>query len=231
VRYPAWTYNGRVPGPTIRCTEGDRVRVHFRNRGEMPHTMHFHGIHAGGMDGVFELVAPGSDFTYEFDAEPFGLHLYHCHTSPLADHISRGLYGVFIIDPPGGRPPAHELVMMMNAFDTRGVGDNDVYAANTVAFAYMHRPIRIQRDTLVRLYCVNITEFDPVNSFHLHGNLFHEFRTGTSLTPGAYTDTSVMGQAERAILEFRYRHPGRYMFHAHQTEFVENGWMGVFEVV
>lgn len=68
VFFPAWTYNGQVPGPTIRCTEGDRIRIYFSNTGSHPHTIHFHGIHSGLMDGVFEVVEPGQDFTYEFDA-------------------------------------------------------------------------------------------------------------------------------------------------------------------
>jgi FtsP/CotA-like multicopper oxidase with cupredoxin domain len=230
LRFPAWTYNGRVPGPTLRATEGDRIRIRFRNQGNMPHTMHFHGIHPGDMDGVFEWIQPGGEFVYEFDAEPFGLHLYHCHVTPLAEHIRRGLYGTFIIDPPTPRPPARELVMMMNAFDTKNVGENDVYAVNTVAFYYMLNPILLRRGELVRVYLVNITEFDPINSFHLHANFFQEYPTGTSLTPSRYTDITTMGQAERSILEFRFKYPGRYMFHAHQAEFVEKGWNALFLV-
>ncbi len=56
--FPAWTYNGQVPGPTIRATEGDRVRVTFLNQGSHPHTMHFHGWHPPGMDGSLRR-APG----------------------------------------------------------------------------------------------------------------------------------------------------------------------------
>jgi FtsP/CotA-like multicopper oxidase with cupredoxin domain len=118
VFFPAWSYNGQVPGPTLRCTEGDRVRVHFSNAGSHPHTIHFHGIHPANMDGVFEIVHPRQTFVYEFDAEPFGLQLYHCHAVPLKRHIHKGLYGTFIIDPKQGRPPARELVMVMNSFDT-----------------------------------------------------------------------------------------------------------------
>jgi len=39
-----------------------------------------------------------------------------------------------------------------------------------------------------------------------------------------------LGQGERAVLEFTYQYPGKYMFHAHQSEFAERGWMGLFEV-
>jgi FtsP/CotA-like multicopper oxidase with cupredoxin domain len=232
VRFAAWTYNGQVPGPTIRATEGDRIRIHFRNGGTRPHTMHFHGFHPAEMDGSMpsQFVEPGGDFTYEFDAEPFGLHLYHCHSTPLTEHIHKGLYGVFIVDPKAPRERAREFVMMMNGFDTDFDGENDVYAVNTVTFYYMSHPIEVELNDLVRIYLVNILEFDQINSFHLHANFFKEYRTGTSLTPTAFTDIITMSQAERSILEFRFRHPGMYMFHAHKTEFSELGWMGMFKV-
>jgi FtsP/CotA-like multicopper oxidase with cupredoxin domain len=116
--YPAWTYNGRIPGPTIRVKEGDRVRINFFNATDHPHTVHFHGIHPGESDGVFEPVPPDGTFVYEFDAEPFGVHLYHCHVMPLAKHIAKGMYGAFIIDPKDGWKRAdHEFVMVMNGFD------------------------------------------------------------------------------------------------------------------
>src|SRR5688572_13757629 len=101
--FPAWTYNGQVPGPTIRCNEGDRLRLHFVNAGTHPHTIHYHGIHSAYMDGVTGIgrgsIDVGQSFTYEFDAYPFGCHLYHCHAVPLKRHIHKGLYGVFIINP------------------------------------------------------------------------------------------------------------------------------------
>lgn len=228
--YPAWTYNGRVPGPTIRCTEGDRVRIRFTNRGSHAHTIHFHGTHPAPMDGAFEPVQPGQSYTYEFDAEPFGLHLYHCHTVPIKRHIHKGLYGTFIVDPPGGRAPARELVMVMNGFDTNFDAENEVYAVNTVAFHYQKHPIVLQQHELTRIYLVNITEFDLLNSFHLHGNLFKLFRTGTSLDHFELTDTVALCQGERAILELTYKYPGPFMFHAHQSEFAELGWAGIFLV-
>ena len=102
VKYPAWTYNGRVPGPTLRAREGERLRVRFVNGSSHPHTIHFHGVHRAAVDGVPGIgagnIAPGESTVYEFDATPFGLHLYHCHSTPLADHIAKGLYGAFVIE-------------------------------------------------------------------------------------------------------------------------------------
>jgi FtsP/CotA-like multicopper oxidase with cupredoxin domain len=233
--YPAWTYNGRIPGPTLRCTEGDRLRIHFRNGSSHPHSMHFHGFHTAEMDGVPGtpgMINLGESFTYEFDAEPFGVHLYHCHAAPLARHIAKGLYGAFIIDPPGGRPPVdHELVMVMSGFDVDFDDENDFYAVNAIPFHYQLNPIHIGLGKRVRVYLVNILEFDLLNSFHLHANFFHYYPTGTSLTPSEFTDTVMQTQAQRGILEFTYKYPGNYMFHAHNTEFAELGWTGNFEVV
>jgi FtsP/CotA-like multicopper oxidase with cupredoxin domain len=229
--FPAWTFNGQVPGPTLRATEGDRVRVIFLNQGSHPHTIHFHGWHSPEMDGSLpeHEVKPGGRFVYEFDAEPYGMHLYHCHASPLKRHIHKGLYGVFIVDPRTARAAADEMIMVMNGFDTNFDADNEVYAVNTIAHHFMHEPIRVEVGRLTRMYVVNLTEFDLINSLHLHGMFFDVFRTGTSMSSSETTDTIMLCQGERAILETRFRYPGQFMFHAHQSEFAELGWMGLFE--
>src|SRR3989344_1271764 len=175
---------------------------------------------------------PGGKFTYDFTAEPFGTHLYHCHGLPLTQHISKGLYGAYIVDPKNDtRPkPDKEMVMVMNGFDTDFDGANDVYAVNTAAFYYANHPIKIKKGELVRIHLSNLLEFDMVNSFHLHANFFDEYPTGTKLDPDFFTDTTVMGQGQRSILDIRFKYPGMYMFHAHKTEFAELGWNGMFEV-
>jgi FtsP/CotA-like multicopper oxidase with cupredoxin domain len=254
--FPAWTFNGRVPGPTIRATEGDRIRINFVNGSSHPHTIHFHGIHSARMDGVPGvgpgMIEVGQSFTYEFDAKPFGCHLYHCHTTPLKRHIHKGMYGAFIVDPDPakhaqqadvarsrllGTPENEhwqEFMIIMNAFDTNFDDENEVYAANTVAHAYAEKPIRIERDRPVRLYLINVVEFDFINSLHLHANFFDYYDHGTTLMPTLKTvDTIMQCQGQRGILEFSFAdfEPGMYMFHAHQSEFAELGWMSFFEVV
>jgi FtsP/CotA-like multicopper oxidase with cupredoxin domain len=254
VIFAGWTYNGRVPGPTLRCTEGDFLRIRFVNASTHPHSMHFHGIHAARMDGVpgAGMVDPGEEFTYEFEAKPFGCHLYHCHALPLKRHIHKGMYGAFIVDPDPARHPEardkavsrllgspenagwQEFIMVMNGFDTNFDDENEFYAVNSIPFAYFTKPIRIERGRPIRIYLVNITEFDPINSFHIHANFFDFYDHGTTLTPTHRTiDTVMMCQAQRGIIEmsFAEHEPGIYMFHAHQSEFAELGWMSHFEVV
>jgi len=140
------------------------------------------------------------------------------------------------------------MVLVMNGFDTNFDGDNEVYAANTRAFAYgvgstdgkgnweageTKRPIRIDRDERQRIYLINTIEFDPINSFHTHSQFFDYYDHGTTLMPTHKTvDTVMQCQAQRGILEIDYsdHEPGLYMFHAHQSEFAELGWMSFFEV-
>jgi manganese oxidase len=233
ITYAGWAYNDRIPGPTLRAKEGELLRIRFVNGTRQPHTIHFHGVHASLQDGVPGmgpgLIEPGATTTYEFEANPFGLHLYHCHASPLADHIAKGLYGAFVIDPKEGRPEADEMVMVMNGFDTNFDRANEVYAANSVGFAYAERPIQVRCNELMRIYLVNVLEFDLVNSFHIHGNFFDYFPTGTRLEPSEFTDTVMLCQGQRGIIEMRIPNPGKFMFHAHQSEFTELGWMGFFE--
>ncbi len=108
ITFVSWNLNDRIPGPTLRAKEGDRVRVIFHNEDGHSHSMHFHGNHPVEMDGV-KPVRLGKTTIYEFDAEPYGVHPYHCHVAPVTRHIGKGLYGLFIVDPPHSRPPADEI--------------------------------------------------------------------------------------------------------------------------
>ena len=255
--FDAWTFNGTIPGPTMRVTEGDLVKITLVNdkNNTRPHSLHMHSIHPGEMDGVEGkgIVAPGQNFTYEFVAQPFGVYPYHCHVSPVADHISRGLYGMLIIDPKEPRPQMKELAMTMNGYDfnydmegpafiptaEEAVNnempdveerDNELYSVNGKAFDYVNHPIELVAGEEYRIYLVNMLEFDLVNSIHVHGTMFEYYPSGTSKNPQTVNDIVTLGQADRGILELSYPYPGRYMFHTHINEFADKGWMSFFNV-
>jgi manganese oxidase len=134
-----------------------------------------------------------------------------------------------VIDPKQPREPARELVMVMNGFDTDADGENNFYTVNGRTFYYARYPIRVRRGELVRLYLANLTEFDLINSFHLHADFFRYQPTGTG-EHWEYTDTVMQCQGQRGVLEMRFANTGTFMFHAHQSEFTELGWMGYFQV-
>jgi manganese oxidase len=302
--FDGWTYNGTIPGPTIRVTEGDlvRIRVINSNENEHPHSLHTHSIHFAKNDGVSMggypggAISPGRSFTYEFIAQPYGVYPYHCHVDPIADHINRGLYGMMIIDPREPRPQMTEMAMLLNGYDmnydqegpthlppaalfegsqqdekdanvTEGANsnetstdanmthvsatpaikntgekdvekqdagdserDNEIYTVNGKAFEYMMHPIVLQTGKQYRVYVVNMLEFDLVNSIHIHGSMFDYYTAGTDETSDYNTDIVTLSQGDRGIMEFTYDYPGTYMFHAHQAEFTDLGWMGLFDV-
>jgi FtsP/CotA-like multicopper oxidase with cupredoxin domain len=277
VLFPAWQFNNTTPGPTMRMTQGDHIRITIYNSNQsiFPHSFHMHSIHSGSMDGMTGQagnIAPGAHFTYEFIARPFGVYPYHCHMEPIQQHIQRGLYGMMIIDPPTPRPPAKEMVMLMNGYSFNRINitnpdpsplpvlvpptmgdlrnmtadnrddvlnpgggeqgdDNQFYTVNGKAFGYSGVDmLHLVTHREYRIYLVNMLEFDPVNSFHLHGNLFNYFPSGTSMQPDYYNDIIILGQGDRAILETSFMLPGDFMFHSHINRFSNLGWQGLFHV-
>ncbi len=228
----AWTYNGTAPGPTIRATEGELIRVHFSNLTGHDHNLHFHGRHSPLHDG-WEPIPPGGDTVYEIVAGPAGVHPYHCHTMPIDRHISKGLYGTLIVDPveDGRQPVDHELVLALSGWDVDEDGGNEVYSWNGVAGFYHKFPIKVPVGDRVRAYVLNMVEFDPVASFHLHAEMFDVYPSGMGDSPLLTADIISLGQMERAAVEFTLPELGRYMFHPHQHSIAARGAMGWFAAV
>lgn len=230
VLFEAWTYNGTVPAPIIRATEGDILRIHFQNATGHAHSLHFHGAHRPEMDG-WEPIPPGGETVYEIEAGPAGLHPFHCHTPPLAMHVARGLYGMMIVDPSGGRPPAQEVALLLSGFSNDEIGQNGIVAWNGVAGFYTQHPIKVERRAAVRAYVVNMLEYESLGSFHLHAQTFDVYPAGMGADPAFRDDTIALAQGQRAILEFSFPDYGRYMFHPHQHWLAERGAMGWFAAI
>jgi FtsP/CotA-like multicopper oxidase with cupredoxin domain len=226
----AWTYNGTVPGPIIRATEGQTIRIRFRNNTVHDHNLHFHGRHSPLHDG-WEPIPPGGETVYEIEAGPVGVHPYHCHTMPIDTHISKGLFGTLIVDPQGGRPDAHEFVLALNGWDPNEDGVNELYAWNGIAGFFETYPIKVPAGEPIRAYIVNAVEYDPIASFHLHAETFDVYPTGAGDAPTAHTDVITMGQMERAMIEFSLAERGRYMFHPHQHRLAHRGATGWFAAI
>ena len=271
VIFHAWTFNGTVPGPTMRMTQGDHVQITMINakNSTFAHSLHLHSVHPGvmdGMQGAAGMIEPGKSFTYNFVATPAGVYPYHCHMFPVEEHISRGLYGMMIIDPPTPRPHATEMVMMLNSYSysfqgVNGSGhltptlpatmqeiqanlsdveersdegngpDNQFYSVNGMPFGYVGKDsVHLTMGTPYRIYLANMVEFDPLNNFHMHGNMFYYTPSGTVDSPRTYTDIVSLMQGDRGMLEFTYHLPGMFMFHSHLNHFSDLGWLGFFSV-
>lgn len=123
-RVKALTYNGQVPGPSIRLRQGQRLQATVTNRLSVPTTIHWHGVDVPNpMDGVPDLtqspIQPGQTFVYDFAATPAGTRWYHTHYAATKQQ-DRGLYAPLIIDPatPEPSPPDREYTLVFSAWVT-----------------------------------------------------------------------------------------------------------------
>ena len=97
------SYNGSIPGPTLRVRQGSEVVVLVRNEGDTATTVHWHGLRLdNAYDGVpFETQPPieiGGEFTYRLRFPDPGLYWYHPHIRE--DYgLDMGLYGNIVVDP------------------------------------------------------------------------------------------------------------------------------------
>jgi FtsP/CotA-like multicopper oxidase with cupredoxin domain len=238
VQVTAWTYNGTVPGPMIRVTEGDQVRVVFTNALPEATTIHFHGIMLeNGMDGVPNVtqdpVEPGETFTYEFIAGPAGTFWYHSHLDTDVQ-IGLGLYAPLIIDPaqPESVPADVDVTLMVSEWR---VVDGQTYPAMPMAGAEPNyftingkafpatEPINVQIGQRVRIRFINAGQF--VHPMHAHGTAFQIVATdGHPVPEGAQLtkDTVAVAPGERYDIEFVATEPGVWAVHCHVLHHVTN---------
>ncbi len=231
VNVTAYTYNGTVPGPMIRVTEGDQVRVIVKNELPDPTTIHWHGVEVpNAMDGVpgvtQDPILPGETFTYEFVAKPAGTFMYHSHFEGDVQ-VSAGLYAPFIIDPkePEANPPAADVTLMISewllrdgqtfsAMPMSGMEPN-YFTINGKAFPATET-ITVKKGDRVRLRFIGIGQF--IHPMHLHGFPFEIVATDGHTVPEVarlIKDTVSVAPGERYDIEFVATETGQWMLHCH----------------
>jgi nitrite reductase (NO-forming) len=245
VNYDAWTFDGRVPGPFVRVTEGDTVDFTLVNQAPMPHSMDFHAAEIAPTR-AYVNVMPGDSLHYRFVARVPGAFLYHCGTAPVAMHIANGMYGALIVDPRRPRPPAREFVLVQSEFYDQKVSGADTtrvqldwqkllgLAPDYVTFngraaQYATAPLAVHANEPIRLYVVNAGP-NRLSAFHVVGAIFSHVYLDASTTPtlsGVQTvDVPVGGGA---IFELRLAEPGDYPFVTHAFADATKGAVGVFQ--
>lgn len=235
----AWTYNGTVPGPMLRVTEGDKVRVILQNDLPEATSIHWHGIPVpNAMDGVppftQQAIAPGESFTYEFVAQPAGTFMYHSHVN-TDRQILLGLYAPFVIDPrspTGPQPDVDEMLMLSEwtigpdgetypAMPMAGMEPN-FFTINGKAFPGT-KTLTVRQGERVRLRLASIGQFN--HPMHLHGAFFKIVATdGNPVPPLAQLtkDTVNVAPGERYDIEFIADNPGTWVLHCHIPHHVTN---------
>ena len=231
VTVTAWAYNGMVPGPLIRATNGDKVKIIIKNNLPEPTTIHWHGIQVpNNMDGIPDEtqkpIEPGETFTYEFVAKPAGTYWYHSHFDS-DKQISVGLSGAFIIDPVGGlkSKPDIDKVLMLNewrvidgqtyaSMPATGM-DGNYFTINGKAYPETET-IEAKVGQKIRLRFVGSGQM--IHPMHLHGFPFKIVATDGNDVPESAQwtkDTVSVAPGERYDIEFTPDRAGKWMVHCH----------------
>jgi FtsP/CotA-like multicopper oxidase with cupredoxin domain len=242
VQVVAWTYNGMVPGPLIRVTQGDRVRINLRNELPEPTTLHLHGIWLEwNMDGMPHVsqppIEPGQSFTYEFEVDqPAGTYWYHSHYHEDFQ-IGLGLHGALIIDPatPEENPPDVDVTLMINEVRTFGgltfasmpMGgmEPNYFTLNGKSYPNVP-PIVVEQGQRIRIRFIAAGQF--LHPMHLHGHAFEVVGVDGMPVPenqrGIRMDTVTVAPGQRFDIEFVAARSGPWMIHCHIPHHTTNNF-------
>jgi FtsP/CotA-like multicopper oxidase with cupredoxin domain len=224
----AWAYNEQVPGPELRVTEGDKVRVIVKNQLPESTAVHFHGVLVvNAMDGVPFItqkpIKPGASFTYEFTAKNPGSHMYHSHHNSTKQ-VGKGQLGAFIIEPKDkSKDPAFDVEHTMVLNDQLGG-----FTINGKGFPAT-APIVVKKGQKLRIRYMN--EGQLIHPMHLHGLPQLLFaKDGWNLSQPWYCDTLNVAPGERWDVIVDCTEPGAWAFHCHILSHAE-GEHGMFGMV
>lgn len=234
VTYTFWTFGGTVPGSFIRIRQGDTVEFHLKNHpdSKMPHNIDLHGVTGPGGGASSSFTAPGHETQFTFKALNQGLYIYHCATAPVGMHVANGMYGLILVEPPGGLPPVDkEFYVVQGDFYTVGkyrekgyqpfdmqkaIDENATYVLFNGAESALvgDKALKANVGETVRLYVGNGGP-NLVSSFHVIGEIFDKlwFEGGTRYQENVQTTLIPAGGA--AITEFRLEVPGSYVLVDH----------------
>jgi manganese oxidase len=230
-RVEAWSYNGVVPGPEIRVTEGDKIRINVSN--ELPEStaVHWHGVIVpNDQDGVPFItqppIKPGETYTYEFQVREgnAGSHMYHSHHNAAAQ-VTKGLLGAFIVEPkdPASRPAFdREYTLVLNDGPIGG------FSLNGKSFPAT-QPLVAKRGETVMVRYMN--EGLMIHPMHLHGMPMTVIAQDGWLLPQPYKcDTLNIAPGQRFEALIEATEPGIWAFHCHILNHAESDH-GMFGMV
>ena len=243
-----WTFGGTVPGPVIRVTVGDTIRVHLKNPAEnkLPHSIDFHASQVAWNDEMTS-IDPGEEKVYEWTADYAGVWMYHCGTSPALHHIANGMYGMVIVEPKGGLPKVDkEFALVQSEWYLGPQGDitslekaavgapaPDFVVFNGVANQYKDAPLKVGTGERVRIFVLDAGP-NIDSSFHIVGTIFDTVtKEGIHLVKGNEgswgSQAMDLSPAQGGIVEFTTAEDGLYPIVTHAFNFVGRGALGLVQ--
>jgi len=243
-KYKYWSFGASVPGPMARVRVGDTVQFHLSNAksNTQPHNIDIHAVNGPGGGAAVNTVAPGESKVFSFKTLNPGLYIYHCAAGAIVDHISNGMYGLFLVEPVGGLPQVDkEFYVFQSEFFTdgdKGITGFDInkgLAEHPDHVVFNGRDGALMGDNVlkarvgdkVRIYFGNIGP-NGVSSFHIIGEIFDKVYSEGALG-GAINQnvqTTLVPSAGATIVEFKLDAPGTYTLVDHSIFRVAKGAIG-----
>jgi nitrite reductase (NO-forming) len=242
------TFDGQVPGPMLRVRVDDTIVLNLHNEADsqLAHSIDLHAVTGPGGGAVFTQSMPGESTSFTFKALQPGLYVYHCATPSVAHHIQSGMYGLILVEPPGGLPVVDKEFYVMQgeiytmqpfgtagqldfSFDAMLDEDPEYFVFNGSAGALTHdeSALRTEVGDTVRIY-FGVGGPNATSSFHVIGEIFDRVYNLASVTSPPLTDvqTTVVPPGGAVMVEFDVEVPGRYILVDHALSRMERGLAG-----
>jgi nitrite reductase (NO-forming) len=234
VDYTFWTFGGTVPGSFMRVRQGDVVEFHLANHPSSanPHNIDLHAVTGPGGGASVSMVAPGTEATFSFEALNPGLYVYHCATAPVGMHIANGMYGLILVEPPGGLPKVdHEYYVMQGEVYTRAafgvaghqtfdmakaIDENPPYVVFNGEVGALTGDHALKADVgqTVRLFVGNGGP-NLVSSFHVIGEIFDRVHMEGGSVVNENVQTTLIPAGGATMVEFKLQTPGTFLLVDH----------------
>jgi len=250
VRYTMWTFGGSVPGKFIRVRQGDVVELHLQNHpsSKLPHNIDLHAVTGPGGGAEPTFTAPGKETAFTFRALNPGLYVYHCATAPVPMHVANGMYGLILVEPPGGLPHVDQEFYVMQGevyttgkyreqglqqFDMdKGIEERPTYVLFNGAEGSLAGggALKAKVGETVRIFVGNGGP-NLTSNFHVIGEIFDRVYTEGGTKVQENVQTTVIPAGGSAIVEFKVEVPGKYLLVDHALFRAFNkGALGTLEV-
>lgn len=246
--YRYFTFDGTVPGPMIRVRVGDTVELHVQNdtSSQLQHSIDLHAVNGPGGGAVYTQTNPGEETAFTFKTLAPGVYVYHCATPSVAHHIANGMFGLIVVEPPGGLPPVDREFYVMQSevysvepygtqgnltFDHAAMLDEQpqyfVFNGAANALTTDENALRANVGETVRIF-FGVGGPNFISSFHVIGEIFDRVYNYGSLTTPPLTDvqTTLVPPGGATMVEFKLDVPGRYILVDHALARAERGLAG-----
>jgi nitrite reductase (NO-forming) len=245
-----WTFGRKVPGPMLRVKKGDTVEIALTNNANSKaiHSIDLHAVTGGMGGGEHTQVAPGQTKTITFKALNTGLYVYHCATPSVAHHISAGMYGLILVEPPEGLPKVDKefYVMQGDLYTTHAIGTkgHQVYSPERAsdelptyytfngAVGALTKEFKMSAAVgqTVRVY-FGVGGPNKVSSFHVIGEIFDKvYSEGSVKTVKTDVQTTLVAPGGATIVDFKVNYPGTFLMVDHALSRVGKGLAAALEV-